>query len=148
MGRMVQQKRVIVTDDLDGTEGAKPYRFAWQNTVYEIDLNDEHRDELLRALQPFIDAGRRAGRRTVPAASGDDRAAIRPRPRAPAPELPARGRISAAAGAAYTTRCRRAARAERRGPTRRGAAACGASTLPGALGRRRRRRAGFPAWAG
>lgn len=52
---------MIVTDDLDGTESAKPYRLAWQNTVYDIDLTDE----LLRALQPYIDAGRRAGRRTA-----------------------------------------------------------------------------------
>ncbi|WP_144722629.1 Lsr2 family protein [Cellulosimicrobium sp. TH-20] len=101
---MVQQKRVIVTDDLDGTEGAKPYRFAWQNTVYEIDLNDEHRDELLRALQPFIDAGRRAGRRTVHAASGDDRAAIRQWARENGHEVSDRGRISAAVVEAYNNR--------------------------------------------
>ena len=104
MGRMVQQKRVIVTDDLDGTEGAKPYRFAWQNTVYEIDLNAEHRAELRRALQPFIDAGRRAGRRTVPAASGDDRAAIRQWARENGHEVSDRGRISAAVVEAYNNR--------------------------------------------
>jgi len=100
-GRMVQQQRVIVTD-LDGTEGAKPYRFAWQNTVYEIDLNDEHRDELLRALQPYIDAGRRAGRRTAPASSsGDDRAAIRQWARENGHEVSDRGRISTAVVEAY-----------------------------------------------
>lgn len=105
MGRMVQQKRVIVTDDLDGTEGAKPCRFAWQNTVYEVDLNDEHRDELLRALQPYIDAGRRVGRRTAPAkSSGDDRAAIRQWARENGHEVSDRGRISAAVVEAYNNR--------------------------------------------
>ena len=97
MRRMAQQTRVILTDDLDGTEGAKPYRFAWQNTVYDIDLNDEHRDELLRALQPYVDAGRRAGRRTAPAPSGsEDRAAIRQWARENGHEVSDRGRISAA----------------------------------------------------
>ena len=105
MGRMVQQKRVIVTDDLDGTEGAKPYRFAWQNTVYEIDLNDEHRDDFLRALQPYIDAGRRAGRRATPARSStDDRAAIRQWARENGHEVSDRGRLSAGVVEAYNNR--------------------------------------------
>ena len=104
MGRMVQQKRVIVTDDLDGTEGAKPYRFAWQNTVYEIDLNDEHRDELLRALPPFFGARRRAGRRTVPACRRGGRAAIRQWARENGHEVSDRGRISAAVVEAYNNR--------------------------------------------
>lgn len=105
MGRMVQQTRVILTDDLDGTEGAKHYRFAWQNTVYDIDLNDEHRDELLRALQPYIDAGRRAGRRTSPAASSSgDRAAIRQWARENGHRVSDRGRISATVVEAYNNR--------------------------------------------
>ena len=106
MGRMVQQKRVIVTDDLDGSEGAKSYQFAWQNTVYEIDLTDEHRDDLLRALQPYIEAGRRAGRRRTSAApsSGDDRAAIRQWARENGYEVSDRGRISAAIVEAYNNR--------------------------------------------
>jgi len=103
---MVQQKRVIVTDDLDGSEGAKSYRFAWQNTVYEIDLTDEHRDDLLRALQPYIEAGRRAGRRRTSAASssGDDRATIRQWARENGYEVSDRGRISAAIVEAYNSR--------------------------------------------
>lgn len=102
---MVQQKRVIVTDDLDGTEGSRPYRFAWQRTVYEIDLNDEHRDELPRALRPYIDAGRRAGRRTAPVtSSGDDRAAIRQWARENSHEVSDRGRTSATVVEAYNNR--------------------------------------------
>ncbi|MBD8079911.1 Lsr2 dimerization domain-containing protein [Cellulosimicrobium arenosum] len=59
---MAQRTQVTVTDDLDGAEGAKTYRFAWQDARYEIDLSDEHRDDFLRALQPYIDASRRVGR--------------------------------------------------------------------------------------
>ena len=56
---MVQQTQVTLTDDVDGTEPAKSYRFGWQDTTYEIDLTDEHRDEFLHALQPYITAARR-----------------------------------------------------------------------------------------
>ncbi len=60
---MAQQTRVIITDDLDGTEGARTYAFSWQNTAYEIDLTDAHRDEFLRALAPYISGGRRTSAR-------------------------------------------------------------------------------------
>lgn len=56
---MATQTRVLITDDLDGTEGARTYRFGWGDTVYEIDLTDAHRDELLRALEPYITAARK-----------------------------------------------------------------------------------------
>ena len=59
MSAMAQRRHVIVTDDIDGTEGARSYRFSWQDAQYEIDLTDAHRDELIAALQPFITAGRR-----------------------------------------------------------------------------------------
>jgi len=59
---MAQQTRVIITDDLDGTEGARTYAFSWQDTSYEIDLSDAHRDDFLRALEPYISGGRRTSR--------------------------------------------------------------------------------------
>jgi len=57
---VAEQTRITLTDDLDGSEPARTYRFAWQDTVYEIDLTDAHRDELLRALQPYTTAARKA----------------------------------------------------------------------------------------
>ncbi|GAA2721200.1 Lsr2 dimerization domain-containing protein [Cellulomonas aerilata] len=67
---MAQQTRVITTDDLDGSEGARTYAFSWGDTSYEIDLTDAHRDELLRALEPYISSGRRTSpRRTARPAS-------------------------------------------------------------------------------
>lgn len=56
---MVTQTRILVTDDFDGSEGARTYRFAWGDTGYEIDLSDAHRDDLLRALEPYITAARK-----------------------------------------------------------------------------------------
>lgn len=107
--RMVQQTRVIVTDDLDGTEeGVRSYRFAWQDAVYEIDLNDTHRDELLRALQPYIDAGRRQGKKPAAArrgsSTGEDLAAVRTWARANGHEVSDRGRVPNAIIEAYRNR--------------------------------------------
>jgi hypothetical protein len=70
---MATQTRITVTDDLDGTEGARTYRFAWGDTGYEIDLSDAHRDDLLRALEPYITAARKTpptGRARAARASG------------------------------------------------------------------------------
>ena len=60
---MAQQTRVITTDDLDGSEGARTYAFSWGDTAYEIDLTDAHRDDFLRALEPYISGGRRTSSR-------------------------------------------------------------------------------------
>lgn len=45
-------------DDLDGTEGAARYTFALNGTTFEIDLTDEHFNELATALAKFIAAAR------------------------------------------------------------------------------------------
>jgi hypothetical protein len=60
---MAQQTRVTTVDDLDGSEGARTYAFSWQSTTYEIDLTDAHRNDLLRALEPYINAARRTSTR-------------------------------------------------------------------------------------
>lgn len=59
---MATQTRTILTDDLDGAKGARTYTFAWGTQRYEIDLTDEHRRELLRALEPYISAARKVRR--------------------------------------------------------------------------------------
>ena len=57
------QTRTILIDDLDGTEGARTYTFAWGNQRYELDLTDEHRNDMLRALEPYIGAARKVSTR-------------------------------------------------------------------------------------
>lgn len=59
---MATQTRTILTDDLDGAEGARTYAFAWGDQRYEVDLTDEHRNDMLRALEPYINAARKVGR--------------------------------------------------------------------------------------
>lgn len=107
MAPVAQHMRVIVTDDLDGSEGAKTYRFAWQEASYEVDLSDAHRDELLRALQPYIDAARRTRRsRATPAArpSSEEQGQIRAWARENGHEVSDRGRIPTKILDAYSNR--------------------------------------------
>lgn len=105
MCAMVQQRHVIITDDLDGSEGARTYAFSWQQGRYEIDLSDEHRDELLAALQPYITAARRVGRRVASAGTTSstrhDRAAVRAWARENGHQVSDRGRIPTAVLEAY-----------------------------------------------
>jgi hypothetical protein len=51
--------RQIMIDDIDLTEGAETRTFSLDGVTYEIDLNDMHYRELCRALDRFIDSGRR-----------------------------------------------------------------------------------------
>ncbi len=53
---MAKETKVIIRDDLDGSEGASSYSFAWGNDKYEIDLSDQNAKELESALSKYIDA--------------------------------------------------------------------------------------------
>lgn len=50
---------VKLRDDLDGSEATLTVSFALEGKTYEIDLNDQHADELRLALQPYISEARR-----------------------------------------------------------------------------------------
>lgn len=106
MCAMVQQRHVIITDDLDGSEGARTYAFSWQQGRYEIDLSDEHRDELLAALAPYIQAARRVGRASASTTTKarTDGAEVRAWARANGHDVSDRGKIPAAVLKAYDSR--------------------------------------------
>lgn len=105
MCAMVQQRHVIITDDLDGSEGARTYAFSWQQGRYEIDLSDEHRDDLLAALAPYLKAARRIrGSASAPARSRTDGTQVRAWARAHGFEVSDRGKIPAAVLEAYDAR--------------------------------------------
>ncbi|WP_309104305.1 Lsr2 family protein [Microbacterium sp.] len=78
-------RRIVhqLVDDIDGSvlevgEG-ETVHFSLNGTSYEIDLNTEHAEELRRALEPYISAGRRAGSSgSVRASSPRKRAARNP----------------------------------------------------------------------
>ncbi|MCY0941921.1 histone-like nucleoid-structuring protein Lsr2 [Streptomyces antarcticus] len=57
--------QLIMIDDLDGTESAEPgeinaVRFSLDGAEYEIDLTEEHDQELRELLAPYIAVGRQA----------------------------------------------------------------------------------------
>ncbi|WP_067354809.1 histone-like nucleoid-structuring protein Lsr2 [Microbacterium hydrocarbonoxydans] len=60
-------RRIVhqLVDDIDGSvlevgEG-ETVHFSLNGTSYEIDLNAEHAEEMRKAFEPYISAGRRAG---------------------------------------------------------------------------------------
>jgi hypothetical protein len=58
---VAQRTMVIVTDDIDGTEGAETVTFGLNGTQFEIDLAQKNADKLRKALAPYIDAGHKVG---------------------------------------------------------------------------------------
>ena len=63
-------KKVIIVDDIDGTEGdgIVTHRFSLGSDFYEIDLCPQNLLSLRTALEPFVSAGRRVrgGNRRTP----------------------------------------------------------------------------------
>ena len=58
---MAKTVNVIVTDDLDGSGGAKAVLFSFQGASYEIDLSPANEAKLAESLEPYIKAARNAG---------------------------------------------------------------------------------------
>lgn len=87
----------VITDDLDGSSAAEAVNFSFGGLAYEIDLGPANRERLRTSLQPFIDAGRRAGRRrSSPSASiRRETAAIRAWAMDQGLKVAERGRMSA-----------------------------------------------------
>ena len=99
IGAMTRSVSVVITDDLDGSEGAKTVAFSFDGVPYEIDLGEANRAKLAAALEPFMAAGHRA-RRSERRGSGRpahsvDRAAVRAWAREAGLAVSERGRISA-----------------------------------------------------
>lgn len=94
---MAKVVNTVITDDLDGSSQAEAVSFGLDGLGYEIDLGPGNRERLREALQPFIDAGRRAGRRRSPrsAAYRRETAAIRAWAMEQGLKVAERGRISA-----------------------------------------------------
>jgi len=80
---MAQKVVTILSDDLDGSEANETIKFGLDGAEYEIDLNNDHANELRSALERFKNAGRKvSGGRGRPAArksstGGPDAKAVR-----------------------------------------------------------------------
>jgi Lsr2 len=58
-------QRVMLVDDLDGSEGAETITYSFDGQEYEIDLSKENADKLRSMMQPYIDASRTVERPAV-----------------------------------------------------------------------------------
>lgn len=97
---MAKKITTSITDDLDGSDGAKPVTFSLDGVAYSIDLAAKNEDKLRRVLQEFISHAARqrattkaAGKRTE---RGYDIAELRAWAAKKKIDLPQRGRIPAA----------------------------------------------------
>lgn len=65
---MAQRVLVQLVDDIDGSEleegGGTTVQFALDGTSYEIDLSEKNAKKLRKALEPYVEAGRKVGGRS------------------------------------------------------------------------------------
>lgn len=101
---MAKETKVIIRDDLDGTENAKSYKFGWGDNQYEIDLSDDNAKELENFLSKYINVAAKVTNRlprgeksssSNPAADKAELRAIRAWAQEQGLEVAPRGRISA-----------------------------------------------------
>jgi hypothetical protein len=105
---MTRKVRVVLQDDIDGSEPARTVRFGLDGREYQIDLNDEHEQALRQVLAPWIAHARRTvlTRFPEPRAAGDggvpvDASEIRRWAAERGIEVRERGRIPSAVRARY-----------------------------------------------
>ncbi|GAA4382503.1 histone-like nucleoid-structuring protein Lsr2 [Agromyces bauzanensis] len=102
---MATKTVVTLVDDIDGTDADETVAFTIDGTSYEIDLSADNAAAFRAALQPYVDAARRApgrgGRRgAVTTAPSKE---IRAWAEANGINVPARGRIPATVQERYRT---------------------------------------------
>ncbi|MFJ9557356.1 Lsr2 family protein [Nocardiopsis sp. NPDC101807] len=107
---MAQKVQVFLVDDLDGGEAEETVTFGLDGSTYEIDLSAGNAAKLREALNPFVEASRKAPSKTNrPAARRGSRnapsrersAEIRAWAKAAGKPVNERGRIPAAIVAEY-----------------------------------------------
>ncbi|KXK60290.1 MULTISPECIES: histone-like nucleoid-structuring protein Lsr2 [Micromonospora] len=62
---MARKVITVLTDDLDGGKADRTVEFSLDGVTYTIDVSDENAGMLRKALDPYINAGRRIGRGPV-----------------------------------------------------------------------------------
>lgn len=115
---MAKRTVVELIDDLTDTPipdgGGRTVEFSLEGVRYEIDLTNEHIDELRAALEPYVSKGERVGGRVKSSSSAarggrsasraSENAAIREWAVSKGFGIGARGRISEEIRAAYAAR--------------------------------------------
>ena len=70
---MAREMKVVLTDDIDGTEAAETVSFGLDQGSYEIELSAENAAKLREVLAPFIAKARRVAARPGARRSGGGR---------------------------------------------------------------------------
>ena len=63
---MAQQVKVLLIDDIDGSEAAETVKFGLDGREYEIDLTEAHAAELREMLARYVSVARRLGKAGTP----------------------------------------------------------------------------------
>src|SRR5687767_10462110 len=63
-------QRVVLTDDLDGSEATHTLNYMVDGQEYEIDLSEENVQRFHEALEPFVSKSRQVERQTAPVRRG------------------------------------------------------------------------------
>lgn len=103
---MASRTITILEDDLDGKEDAtvETVVFSFEGSSYEIDLSKKNRDAFAKALTPYLNASRKAGKvqsRRSPAKPSEDLDAIRTWASKNGHKVADRGRIAQSVKDAY-----------------------------------------------
>lgn len=56
---MATTTTVLVSDDLDGSDGAETISFSFDGAAYIIDLSPKNQEKFRKTMQRYMDAGRR-----------------------------------------------------------------------------------------
>ncbi len=56
---MAKRATTLLIDDIDGSEAAETVTFGLDGTLFEIDLNETHAEDLREVLAPFVSVARR-----------------------------------------------------------------------------------------
>lgn len=70
---MAQQVKIILTDDIDGGEATETVRFGLDGRDFEIDLSEANATKIRKALEPYVDVARKAGKGNKGASNGTPR---------------------------------------------------------------------------
>jgi uncharacterized membrane protein len=96
-------QRVVLTDDLDGSEATQTLNYTVDGQEYEVDLSEENVQRFHEALEPFVSKSRQVERQPAPTrrsrgdgrrrSGRDDISAIRAWAEAQGMDVSARGRV-------------------------------------------------------
>ncbi|WP_309130344.1 Lsr2 family protein [Brevibacterium sp.] len=108
---MAREMRLVLTDDLDGSEASETVRFSIDQGTYELELSSENAEKLRETFAPYVErarrvadsggSGRRGGSRSSGSASKRNTTKIRKWAQANGYQLGDRGRIPAEIVEAY-----------------------------------------------